>query len=77
VVAAGRKNVNGGVTMLLDLGDHQTVLFEDNLWPGEGVLFDDRLVAHYTTPITPRFPGLAYRDVFVVTFTELLSTETN
>ena len=68
VVAVARTNVNGGVTMLVDLDDYNKALFEDTLESGEAIVFDDRIVAHYTTPITPRYPGAASRDVFVVTF---------
>jgi hypothetical protein len=75
VVAVSRKNVNGGVTMLVDLEDHDKVFFEETLETGGAILFDDRQVAHYTTPITPRYPGLASRDVFVLTFSILQSTE--
>ncbi len=63
-----RRNTNGGITLLVEPDRLDDVLFEETLRPGEILLFDDRLVAHYTTPITPRYPGQASRDVFVLTF---------
>lgn len=68
VIAVARSNVNGGVTILVDRDNYNDVLFEDTLERGAAILFDDRNVAHYTTPITPRYPGAASRDVFVLTF---------
>jgi hypothetical protein len=71
IVSVRRDNVGGGVTQLFDLDDQVCPFAEYTLAAGEALLCDDRQLAHYTTPIAPHLPGLAVRDVFVLTFRRL------
>jgi hypothetical protein len=71
IVPVRRDNVRGGVTQLFDLDDRVRPVAEYVLTAGEVLLFNDRQLAHYTSPIAPHRPGLAVRDVFVLTFRRL------
>ncbi len=61
-------NLSGGVSVLLDAQDHTKIVYEGTLIPGEQIVFSDKSVAHYTSNISPKIPGMAYRDVIVATF---------
>lgn len=61
-------NVSGGISVLLDAKDHTKIVFEGTLYPGMQIIFSDKTFAHYTSNITPKVPGIAFRDVIVVTF---------
>lgn len=61
-------NLSGGITVLFDAKDHTHITFEGPLHPGMQIIFSDKTFAHYTSNITPKIPGIALRDVFVVTF---------
>lgn len=61
-------NLSGGVSVLLDAKDHTKIVYEGTLIPGEQIVFSDKTFAHYTSNISPKVPGIAYRDVIVTTF---------
>jgi hypothetical protein len=69
ITCIGTHNVRGAQTVV-SLVDREDVIFDRALLPGETVILDDRRVKHYVTPITPRLPGRAHRDVVVVTLSE-------
>ena len=68
VFCVNLDNATGGDSLLVDLKDHANLLVDLALKPGEMLLFNDRLFAHYASPIMPKLPGEARRDVFVMTF---------
>lgn len=67
IYSVQESNVNGGLSILVNSKNHNEVVFEDKLAPGEFCIFNDRDLAHYVTPFTPKYPGVANRDVFVFT----------
>jgi len=68
VACINTANVSGGISFVLDAHDHTKVAFEGTLFPGMLLIFSDKTFAHYTSNITPKLPGEAYRDVIVTTF---------
>lgn len=64
------NNVNGAVSLVRPLGDKHNLL-EHILMPGQIMVLDDREVEHYVTPMTPKLPGSAHRDIFVITFSKV------
>ncbi|MEO3787204.1 2OG-Fe dioxygenase family protein [Actinocorallia sp. B10E7] len=66
VTCVATDNVSGGES-LVDVGGE--LIFTRAIAPGETLLLDDRAVTHYVSPIMPRTPGRATRDVIVMTFT--------
>ncbi|MDC9616078.1 2OG-Fe dioxygenase family protein [Xenorhabdus khoisanae] len=64
------NNVNGAISLVRPLVDKNN-LKEHILMPGQIMVLDDREVEHYITPITPKLPGSAYRDIFVITFSKI------
>jgi hypothetical protein len=58
-------NVSGG-NSLVRVDDE--VIVDRTMCPGETLLLDDREVTHYVSPIMPKVPGNAARDVVVTTF---------
>jgi hypothetical protein len=66
-------NVNGGVSMVsrVDADEEDPLLIDRTIEAGETILLNDRAVRHYVSPITPKLPGRAYRDVIVLTFEEV------
>lgn len=67
VTCVALRNVSGGHS-LVRAGDE--VIFDRPMAPGETLLLNDREVTHYVSPIMPRSPGRAVRDVMVVTFAQ-------
>jgi hypothetical protein len=65
------NNIVGGNSILVDSKDHGNLVYEKILNPFEMLLFDDRIHAHYVSPIVPKMPGKGFRDVFVLTFKAL------
>jgi hypothetical protein len=61
------SNVNGAVNILVNNEDRNEVILEKRLTAGDLCIFNDRDLAHYVTPFTPKYPGLALRDVLVFT----------
>ncbi len=64
-------NLSGGVSVLLDAQDHTKIIYQGTLIPGEQIVFSDKTFAHYTSNISPKIPGVAYRDVIVTTFQKI------
>ena len=71
------SNVSGGISFVLDGHDHTKIAFEGTLSPGMLLIFSDRTFAHYTSNISPKLPGEAYRDVIVTTFQCINSNKQN
>ncbi len=61
-------NVNGGATLICHKNSKEDILFDRQMLPGESLLINDRELMHYVSPITPKRPGFACRDVVVITF---------
>lgn len=68
VTCVNSQNISGGITVLFDANDHKKITFEGILYPGMQIVFSDKSFAHYTSNITPKIPGVAFRDVVVTTF---------
>jgi hypothetical protein len=68
VICANYHNITGGNSLLVNPLNHKETLFNTVLTPSEAILFDDRIYAHYASPIVPLLPGNGHRDVFVITF---------
>ncbi|WP_032112941.1 2OG-Fe dioxygenase family protein [Candidatus Paracaedibacter symbiosus] len=68
VACINTRNVSGGVSVLFDAKDHARIVFEGILTPGTQIVFSDKDFAHYTSNVTPKIPGVAFRDVIVTTF---------
>lgn len=59
--------IGGGArTQLFALGE-ETLLFEQELWPGELIIFRDDRFRHNATPLLPAEDGTAQRDAMVCT----------
>ncbi len=69
ITCIAQENVNGGVSLISLLDDELQIILDRTMQPGETTLLDDQRVRHYVSPITPKLPGHAHRDVIVVTFT--------
>ncbi|MFE9257548.1 2OG-Fe dioxygenase family protein [Streptomyces sp. NPDC006879] len=67
VACVARHNDSGAITTVRGLGDTAEALFQGPLAVGDALLLADPMVEHYVSPLTPRRPGRAYRDVLVVT----------
>ena len=64
----GSGNIGGGETLVRD-GANRIVLRHRLMQPGEGLLLDDRMVRHATSPITAIAKDApAWRDTLVLTF---------
>jgi hypothetical protein len=61
-------NVTGGTSLLVDSKDYNKKLLEKELKSRDILVFNDRIYAHYTSPIVPKIPGNCYRDVIVTTY---------
>ena len=70
VFCINKKNISGGDSIIVNANNYDDLKYEIALNPGEIILFDDRIYAHYVSAITPKLPGDAHRDVFVITFKE-------
>ncbi len=68
IICINQSNVSGGVSLLCQKDNREEILFNRVMAPGESLLINDREMMHYVSPITPRLPGFAYRDVIVLTF---------
>lgn len=68
IICINQSNVSGGVSLLCQKDNREEILFNRIMAPGESLLINDREMMHYVSPITPRLPGFAYRDVIVLTF---------
>lgn len=68
ITCVARHNVSGAVTIVSPVSGAQAPVLDRALEPGETVLLDDRRLRHYASPIRPRQPGWAHRDVIVLTF---------
>lgn len=66
-----RSNITGGGSFLRDGSKDGPCVFEHDLLPGEALVFNDRRLFHYATPITNVEPGTGYRDICVLTFSQL------
>jgi hypothetical protein len=69
ITAVAQDNVSGGGSLVALAEDAEQVILDRTMQPGETLLIDDQKVLHYVSPVTPKVPGDAYRDVIVVTFT--------
>lgn len=68
-LSVARMNVNVAASLLLSGRMLQSDIVLSGLpGPDHWLLFDDSVLYHYTTPFTPRFPGLASTNAFVVAF---------
>ena len=63
-----RANVKGGGSYLRDGSKDGPCILEHDLAEGEILLFNDRRLFHYATPITNVESGIGYRDICVLTF---------
>ncbi len=64
------RNVVGGTSILFEADDKNEECFSATLGECETLFFNDRILAHYASPIVPRLPGQGYRDVFVTSLQE-------
>ncbi|AEG09409.1 Protein of unknown function DUF2257 [Shewanella baltica OS183] len=64
------NNVNGAISLVRPIDDEDHLL-EHVLMPGQVMVLDDREVEHYVTPMTPKLPGAAHRDIFVITISHI------
>ena len=67
----GRFNITGGGSYLRDGSKDGPCILEHDLAPGEILVFNDRRLFHYATPITTVEPGVGSRDICVLTFSQL------
>lgn len=66
-VNISRENVSGGASLLATGPDAEDIVVEYPLTPGEFVFFNDRIMFHTATPITPRVAGHeTWRDMIIV-----------
>lgn len=66
------KNVNGAVSLVRPIkAKSDKSLYEYILAPRQIMVLNDREVEHYVTPLTPKVPGSAHRDIFVITFSKI------
>lgn len=70
VCCINANNVTGGDSILVDVNDYNKKLVDTELRAGEILIFNDKTFAHYASPIVPKCPGDAYRDVIVTTYTK-------
>jgi hypothetical protein len=68
LVVLRRHAISGGRTMLLPL-DGNEPFYETVIEPNQALVFDDRVMRHFTTAIEP-LSANAYRDNFIVVFNE-------
>lgn len=68
LVVLSRNRIGGGRTMLFPL-DSDASFYETVIEPNQALIFDDRVMRHFTTPIEP-LNGFGYRDNFIVVFNE-------
>ncbi|HVF71765.1 MAG TPA: 2OG-Fe dioxygenase family protein [Chthoniobacterales bacterium] len=66
-----RFNVKGGMSSLRDGTKDGPCLFERDLVQGEILLFNDRRLFHYASPVTIAEPGIGHRDICVLTFSKI------
>lgn len=66
-----RANIKGGGSYLRDGSKDGPCIFEHDLAKGEMLLFNDRRLFHYATPITNVESGIGYRDICVLTFSQM------
>jgi hypothetical protein len=66
-----RSNIKGGESSLRDGAGDGPCIFERDLAPGEILLFNDRRLFHYASPVTIGEPGFGYRDICVLTFSQI------
>ena len=77
VCCTATHNLTGGNSILVKNISRDKLILDRILKPGECLLFDDKEYAHYVSPIVPKLPGLAYRDVFVITIQGTAAHECN
>ena len=65
------NNVTGGDSILVDNNNYNKKLLDTELRAGEILIFNDKEFAHYASPIVPKCPGDAYRDVIVTTYSKI------
>ncbi len=75
ILMVGVDNGVGAKCMLFDIQDDEQVVFEASLPENSILIFNDRTYKHYTTPLTPRQPGAAQRDVFIFTISRRIHEE--
>ncbi|MEU9773410.1 2OG-Fe dioxygenase family protein [Streptomyces sp. NPDC047968] len=75
IACIARHNDSGAVTSVRRLGAASELLYEGSLAVGDALLLVDPLVEHYVSPLTPRRPGRAHRDVVVVTLAPVSARE--
>lgn len=66
-----RANIKGGRSYLREGSKDGPCVFERDLAQGEILLFNDRRLFHYATPVTNAEPGIGYRDICVLTFSQI------
>ena len=66
-----RANVDGGTSYLREGTKEGPCIHEHDLVQGEVLVFNDRRLFHYATPIRNRLPGPGHRDICVLTFSRM------
>lgn len=66
-----RSNIKGGGSSLRGGTKDGPCVFERDLAQGEILLFNDRRLFHYASPVTNVEPGFGYRDICVLTFSQI------
>lgn len=66
IFCVARHNISGGETCLYEAKEGEPV-YRALLEPGDLLVFDDRSLYHYTTPIFASAPQQGRRDVFILT----------
>ena len=66
-----KANIEGGESYLRDGSKERPCVLDHDLAPDEILVFNDRRLFHYATPVTNVEPGIGYRDICVLTFSQI------
>ncbi|MFV0573955.1 MAG: 2OG-Fe dioxygenase family protein [Vibrio sp.] len=66
-VCINKTNTAGGNSIVLN---HNDIVLNKQLEPGDLLLIDDKHYYHYASPIVPLLPGEAWRDMFIFTINQ-------
>lgn len=66
-----RANVDGGTSYLREGGKDGPCIHEHDLGHGEILVFNDRRLYHYASPVVSKRAGPGHRDICVLTFSQM------
>ncbi|MEU2998802.1 2OG-Fe dioxygenase family protein [Streptomyces sp. NPDC006995] len=75
IACVARHNADGAITTVRRPAAPTQPLHEGRLAVGEALLLADSVVEHHVSPLVPRRPGPAHRDVVVVTLAPATAEE--